>query len=292
VFDELVASDAGFRARFGTERACRSWLVQTRWPDGHTCERCGSQTFLHSTRPSVVCPKCRRQQSILAGTIFEQTKKPIQLWLKAVVWMCSYNRGNARDLQKLLNLNHKTAWTWFHKIRSVLRAHVVPEEASNATRLIEDISWERLETPKSEQPSCCRQLDAFDWLTDAHDEMEELGIRRYDDWFRQLRAARKDAIRPFTFEDGGRGDRVRRDLKARYSGGISERHLQAYLDEWVYFENRGAVRVEARFHELSAHAARTRPFPYRAVAQSHLRLVRRRVVLRYDRARPEGGEKP
>ena len=30
-----------FDARFGTEEACRAYLVQLRWPEGFRCPKCG-----------------------------------------------------------------------------------------------------------------------------------------------------------------------------------------------------------------------------------------------------------
>ena len=72
------------------------------------------------------CGNCRRQSSITAGTIFQDTRKPLSMWFRAMWYVTSQkNGGNASELQRLLGLgSYETAWTWLHKLR---RAMVQPE---------------------------------------------------------------------------------------------------------------------------------------------------------------------
>ena len=72
------------------------------------------------------CGNCRRQSSITAGTIFQDTRKPLLMWFRAMWYATSQkNGGNASELQRLLGLgSYETAWTWLHKLR---RAMVQPD---------------------------------------------------------------------------------------------------------------------------------------------------------------------
>ena len=64
-----------FLARFGTDDQCRTYLFEARWPDGFRCARCGhGRAWAHKARLIYECAACGRQHSLLAGTIFEQTK--------------------------------------------------------------------------------------------------------------------------------------------------------------------------------------------------------------------------
>ena len=77
--DELLKDLPGdlptFLKRFGTDAKCRAYLVRARWPAGFRCTGCGHDlAYSHKKRLIEECTACGKQHSILAGTIFEQTK--------------------------------------------------------------------------------------------------------------------------------------------------------------------------------------------------------------------------
>ncbi len=74
-----------FLDRSGCEAHCEQALIRIRWPDGLDCPACGSSRFcrLHSRR-LLQCNRCKRQVSLLAGTIFQSTKLPLSTWLLAL----------------------------------------------------------------------------------------------------------------------------------------------------------------------------------------------------------------
>jgi transposase-like protein len=59
------------------------------------------------------------QTSVLAGTLFQDTKKPLQLWFRAMWHITTQKYGaNALGLQRVLGLRtYRIAWTWLHKLR-------------------------------------------------------------------------------------------------------------------------------------------------------------------------------
>ena len=76
-----------FLERFGTDEDCRAYLVQARWPAGFGCTACGhDQAYSHKKRLIEECRACGKQHSILAGTIFEQTKTGLARWFLASIW--------------------------------------------------------------------------------------------------------------------------------------------------------------------------------------------------------------
>ena len=72
------------------------------------------------------CCACRRQTSATAGTIFQDTRKPLVTWFRAMWYVTSQKNGaSALGLQRVLGLgSYETAWTWLHKLR---RAMVRPD---------------------------------------------------------------------------------------------------------------------------------------------------------------------
>src|SRR5260370_6220034 len=72
------------------------------------------------------CCSCRRQTSATAGTIFQDTRKPLVLWFRAMWYVMSPKNGaSALGLQRVLGLaSYETAWSWLHKLR---RAMVRPD---------------------------------------------------------------------------------------------------------------------------------------------------------------------
>src|SRR5688572_26162376 len=73
--DDLPEDLPSFMARLGSDEQCRDYLLKARWPDGFRCERCGhGEACALKTKIVYECTACGKQRSLLAGTIFEQTK--------------------------------------------------------------------------------------------------------------------------------------------------------------------------------------------------------------------------
>jgi transposase-like protein len=113
----------GFLARFGSDEQCRDHLVRTRWPDGFRCGGCGpGEAWSHRKRLIEECRACGRQHSILAGTMFEQTKTGLARWFLAIHLVTASKGGiSASELQRQMGFaSYQTAWSWLHKIRNAM----------------------------------------------------------------------------------------------------------------------------------------------------------------------------
>ena len=112
-----------FDAWFGSEDACRRYLARLRWPSGFTCPHCGARGKAWRTKRGLFhCASCQGQTSVIAGTIFEGTRKPLRLWFLAMWFVTSQKHGaNAMGLQRVLGLrSYETAWAWLHKLRRAM----------------------------------------------------------------------------------------------------------------------------------------------------------------------------
>ena len=69
---------------FPDDAACLEYVEGLRWPEGFVCVGCGGLGEVwRASRGRLVCPHCRRQTSVLAGTVFHRTRSPLRLWFLA-----------------------------------------------------------------------------------------------------------------------------------------------------------------------------------------------------------------
>ena len=108
-----------FEKMFYTESQCIEYVIEMKWSDGYKCLRCKNTSYWLGSKKRIICKKCEYQTTVISGTIFEQTNKPLVLWFRAIWWMISQKNGvSASGLQKILGLgSYKTAWTWLQKLR-------------------------------------------------------------------------------------------------------------------------------------------------------------------------------
>jgi DNA-directed RNA polymerase subunit RPC12/RpoP len=83
---------AEFEARFATEEACRDYLY-LRWPDGFRCPGCGYGRAWPVRKVWLQCARCGRQTSATVGTIFQDTRRPLRLWFRAMWHVTSQKNG-------------------------------------------------------------------------------------------------------------------------------------------------------------------------------------------------------
>jgi len=111
-----------FQDRFSSEESCRQYLFRLRWPKGFQCPRCGNEKAWAMNRDLHRCTGCDLQISVTAGTIFQDTRKPLRDWFQAMWYVTNQKQGvSALGLQRVLGLGgYHTAWTWLHKLRCAM----------------------------------------------------------------------------------------------------------------------------------------------------------------------------
>ena len=125
-FSEMSAIDAGRL----TEDGARAILEHIRWPEGIKCAHCGSDnvTRLNSksekTRDGVIqCNACRKQFTVMIGTVMEDSHITLRQWVQAFHSMSSHKKGiSALQLQRNLGLgSYRSAWHLAHRIRLAMK---------------------------------------------------------------------------------------------------------------------------------------------------------------------------
>ncbi len=107
---------------FGNDESCRDYLEALRWPDKISCPRCNSEKISRVYERKVFdCDSCRYQFSVLAGTIFQDTKLPLPTWFATVYLMCESKKGiSANQVNRMMGGSYKTAWYLCHRIRAAM----------------------------------------------------------------------------------------------------------------------------------------------------------------------------
>ncbi len=120
---------AQFEAMFPDEEACRAYLIARRWPEGVYCPRCGNvKVYTLASGYHWQCTACAPGGSTgyrfshIAGTIFENTNKPLRDWFRVVHFMLSSKKGmSALQIQRMMGFgSYETAHSMCHKIRAAL----------------------------------------------------------------------------------------------------------------------------------------------------------------------------
>ena len=117
-----------FQAQFKDEEACRQHFFGLRWPDGPRCPRCGNAEVKKVKRPwSWQCRKCDKNGyrfSLTTGTVFENTKYPLQIWFQVLYLMLQSKKGmSALQIHRTIGSgDYRTAWYICHRIRAAMQS--------------------------------------------------------------------------------------------------------------------------------------------------------------------------
>jgi IS1 family transposase len=116
-------------AMFPDDEACKTYLTARRWPEGVRCPRCDNpDLYDHSSYASFhwQCRNCDPQGyrfSVLVGTVFENTNKPLKTWFRVIHAMLTSKKGvSALQIYRTMDIgSYKTAWYMCHRIRAGLQ---------------------------------------------------------------------------------------------------------------------------------------------------------------------------
>jgi transposase-like protein len=130
-----------FFARFPDDDACLNHIMEVRHGMKHPCRKCLNVATFHrlSGVRAFSCSYCGDHVHPTAGTVFEDTRTPLQLWFYAIYLFVTTRHGiSGKELQRQLGVTYKTAWRMGMKIRELidsgadfdmLQGHVEMDEA-------------------------------------------------------------------------------------------------------------------------------------------------------------------
>lgn len=105
---------------FSSEDTCKKALVEARWGDDVVCPFCGQHHCATRKDGTFRCNKCKSNFSCLKGTVFENTKLPLQKWFVAMYLISSHKKGvSSLQIMRDCEVTQKTAWFLLHKVRGL-----------------------------------------------------------------------------------------------------------------------------------------------------------------------------
>ena len=129
-----------FFAEFPNDDACLKRVMEVRYGLRHVCRKCGKDSTFHklANRKAFACSHCGDNLYPCAGTIFQDSRTPLQTWFYAIYLFIATRHGvSGKELQRTLGVTYKTAYRIGHQIRDlmgkvdsfqVLKGHVEIDE--------------------------------------------------------------------------------------------------------------------------------------------------------------------
>lgn len=147
--------------RFHNEQAAFIALEGIMWPGGkpEACPCCGvigkaNKLAVQTSKPSKrnpngkpvyglwKCYACRQKFTVRKGTVFEESRLELHLWLQAAYLMCSSKKGvSANQLHRTLGVTLKTAWFLAHRLREAMAEGVLNPFGSGGTPVEADETY-------------------------------------------------------------------------------------------------------------------------------------------------------
>ncbi len=289
-FDEFVKN-------FSTEEQCRDYLFRLRWSNGFRCPKCNGEVCWPIGDVLFECSQCKRQTSVIAGTIFQGTRRPLKSWFTAIWWITTQKNGaSAEGLKQVLGLkSYETAWAWLHKIRTAM-------VRSDRTKLSGKVEVDDFYLGGEEHTGSTGRGTGNKILVVAAIELHDSGklgrvrlgvvtdaskesligfIKNNievgstiitDGWASYASLSNEGFAHEVYIQTKAVSEEeklphvhliislLKRWLLGTHQGAISDKHMQSYLDEYVFrFNRRKSAKRGLLFYRLLEGAVATRP---------------------------------
>ena len=112
---------------FHDKNKAREYLENLRWGGQPVCPHCGGIEKIYTIKGArdglYKCGDCRKQFTVTVGTVFENSRVPLNKWLAATYLMASSKKGvSSKQLERTLGVTYKTAWFMSHRIREAMKS--------------------------------------------------------------------------------------------------------------------------------------------------------------------------
>lgn len=118
------------RTASADERLATEFMEARRWGSSPACPRCGSLS-VYTMRDAKTgernkdcrwrCRDCKRQYSVRTGTVFEESRLPMRVWVFAFWSACSSKKGvSALQISRECDVSYKSALFVMHRIRKAM----------------------------------------------------------------------------------------------------------------------------------------------------------------------------
>src|SRR5256885_1884428 len=114
---------ADFMEYFKDEQTCREHFATIRFRNGEYCPHCGHEKiYQFENGKRYRCAACRKDFTIITGTVFGESKLPLKKWFIAIYLLSTTSKGiSSVQLAKHVGVTQKTGWFMDHRIRAAMK---------------------------------------------------------------------------------------------------------------------------------------------------------------------------
>lgn len=118
-----IKTFAEFISHFNNEKVCREYFEQIRFANGDYCPHCGHKKIMRfADGKRYRCHACKQDFTIKTGTLFGESKIPLQKWFIAIYLLTTRSKGiSSVELSEQVGVSQKTAWFMDMRIREALK---------------------------------------------------------------------------------------------------------------------------------------------------------------------------
>jgi hypothetical protein len=141
--DRVMSAEVDFEEFskiYPDREACFKFLSDLKWEKEYACRKCSNTHYGHGHLPySRRCSKCGYEESVIAYTILQNTRIPINKAFYMIFLMYSTKgKISSHKLSEILSIRQSTCWAYSSRIKKVMEGR--KKEIKNA----DDKGWSKL----------------------------------------------------------------------------------------------------------------------------------------------------
>ncbi|GAC1310790.1 MAG: hypothetical protein NVSMB24_28800 [Mucilaginibacter sp.] len=124
-YDRIMSAEVDFdefSKIYPDRETCFKFLSDLKWEKGYTCRKCSNTHYGHGHLPySRRCSKCGYEESVIAYTMLQNTRIPINKAFYMIFLMYSTKgKISSHKLSQILSIRQSTCWAYSSRIKKVM----------------------------------------------------------------------------------------------------------------------------------------------------------------------------
>jgi transposase-like protein len=278
-----------FGKRFQSNADCLQYLLDIKWANGFKCSKCSSlKCWKGKQWTNLRCQDCGYEESATAGTLFHKVKFPLLKAFYICYQVCVSKKGvSSCELSRELTLRQKTCWSFKRKIQAAMQSsqkHALTGRVDVDEIAIGGHDEQSPGRSKGDKKLVCLAVEiredkkmgrAYGTVIDNYGSEElrkifdahiskEKALVRTDQWTGYTPLESEYTIERIISDKGKNFPEIHiliMNLKSWLRGiyhKCSEKHMQAYLNEFFYRFNRRSFGKTC-FHKLIVTMVQMKP---------------------------------
>jgi hypothetical protein len=125
--DRVMSAEVGFEEfskAYPDRETCFKFLADLKWEKGYSCRKCETNHYSSGHLPySRRCTKCGYEESVIAYTILQNTRIPINKAFYIIFLMYSTKgKISSHKLSEILSIRQSTCWAYSSRIKKIMNS--------------------------------------------------------------------------------------------------------------------------------------------------------------------------